>query len=222
MKYEGLAEYYVSVMLEHSDCTNFVKYRRCVVNNRKGCYSLNFLNDNEQLITFENLYYMNTGLSLASKIMRLNDVSDRIAFTKKAIQRYTDLNVSKYVDTLLTLDYYTRNNDRHLNNMAVIMCQSGYKEAPIFDNGAAFFSNYQIFEPWLTLEGCLDVCTAKLFSGSFEAQYRCINPAIKFDIDAVKNVSEGEPDSRCKSAMLFLIDHLQSKKENNLKKISRF
>lgn len=40
-------------MLEHSDCTNFVKYRRCVVNNKKGCYSLNFLNDNEQLITFE-------------------------------------------------------------------------------------------------------------------------------------------------------------------------
>lgn len=91
-------------MLEHSDCTNFVKYRRCVVNNKKGCYSLNFLNDNEQLITFEkNLYYMNTGLSLTSKIMRLNEVSDRIAFTKEAIQQYTDLNVSKYVDTLFNV-----------------------------------------------------------------------------------------------------------------------
>lgn len=84
------------------------------------------------------------------------------------------------------------------------------------------FSNYQIFELWLTLEECLDVCKAKPFSGSFETQYRCINSAIKFDIDVIKNACEDEPDSRCKSAMLFLIDHLQSKKENNLKKISRF
>lgn len=46
---------------------------------------------------------MNTGLSLTSKIMRLNEVSDRIAFTKEAIQQYTDLNVSKYVDTLFNV-----------------------------------------------------------------------------------------------------------------------
>lgn len=64
----------------------------------------------------------------------------------------------------------------------------------------------------------MGICTAKSFSESFEVQYRCIEQAIKFDIDAIKNDIESEPDNRCKSTMLFLLEQLQPEKNNDLKK----
>ena len=48
----------------------------------------------------------------------------------------------KYLTTILELDAFTYNEDRHFNNIAVIEEPNGnFRPCPIFDNGAAFLSD---------------------------------------------------------------------------------
>ncbi len=149
---------------------------------------------------------MNVGESLTEKIARLDDVAARIQFVKEAVQCYTGLDVSEYVDTIIALDFLIRNGDRHLNNMAIIRTASGYRVAPIFDNGDAFFSSYQKFEPWLTMEECLDRCTAKPFSGSFNAQFSCIENKLRIDYSAVAKLMCEQEMTRGKETAFFLLE----------------
>lgn len=221
--YEGIAESLVSDILTASNCTSYVKYYRCVINGRSGCYSENFLNKDEQLVTFENLYFMNTGKSLTAEIAKMQDVSERIQFVKTIVQNYTGLNVSAYIDTLISLDFITRNGDRHLNNMAVILTKTGYKEAPVFDNGDAFFSSYQKFEPWLTLDECMERCIAKPFSGSFQNQFSCIKNKLRIDYKYLMELFQKQDDCRGKKAALYLLDKYRSMfSDGSLQEIKSF
>lgn len=204
--YESDSEVLACIFLESSNYRDFVKYHRCIINGRTGCYSENFLNAEEQLVTFERVYYQNTGKSLTNEILLMNDICERIDFVKYTIQQYTGLCVEDYVDTCLSLDYITRNGDRHFNNMAVIRTKNGYRNAPIFDNGDAFFSNYQKFEPWLNLEECLNKCVAKPFSGSFDIQFSCIRNPLKIKYSVARERLQAQPDGRGKQAALYLLD----------------
>ena len=221
--YEADAEVLTCCILKASNCSNYVQYHKCTVNDRVGCYSENFLKNDEQLITFENLYYVNVGESLTEKIAHLDGVAARIQFVKESVQCYTGLDVSEYVDTIIALDFLIRNGDRHLNNMAIIRTASGYRVAPIFDNGDAFFSSYQKFEPWLTMEECLDRCTAKPFSGSFDAQFSCIGNKLRIDYSAVAKLMCGQEMTRGKEAALFLLEKYRNIfAEDSLQDISVF
>ena len=221
--YEGIAESLACDILEASNCSYYVKYHRCMINGRSGCYSENFLEEDEQLITFEDLYYMNTGKSLTEEIARIQNVSERIHFVKVMVQNYTGLDVSRYIDTLIALDFIIRNGDRHLNNMAVIAAKTGYREAPVFDNGDAFFSSYQKFEPWLTLDECIEKCTARPFSGSFQSQFSNIKNLLKIDYKCLMELFQKQVDSRGKKAALYLLNKYQNEFEDkDLKKIEDF
>lgn len=221
--YEGTAEVLASDILEASNYRNFVKYHKCIINGRTGCYSENFLMNDEQLVTFEKLYYLNTGKSLLSEINKLESVSERIQFTKSMVQSYTGISVDDYVDTCISLDYLIRNGDRHLNNLTVILGSDGYREAPIFDNGDAFFSNFQKFGPWLTMEECLDKCTAKPFSGSFDMQFLCIRNVLRVDYSLVKKLIVEQASGRCAQSALFLLDKYRNAFDNGLpSKINAF
>ena len=212
--YEGIAESLACDILEASNCHCYVKYHRCTINGRSGCYSENFLSEDEQLITFENLYYMNTGRSLTEEIAKIQDVSERILFVKVMVQNYTGLDVSMYVDTLIALDFIIRNGDRHLNNMAVIASNEGYREAPVYDNGDAFFSSYQKFEPWLTLDECMEKCTARPFSGSFHSQFSNIKNPLKIDYKYLMELLQKQADSRGKQAALYLLNKYRNEFED--------
>lgn len=203
--YEAVAEVLACCILKASNYKDFVVYHQCIVNGRRGCYSEDFLRDGEQLVTFENLYYLNTGESLTEKITHLPNVADRIDFTKEWISKFASISVDEYVDACIALDYLIRNGDRHLNNMAVVRGSDGYRLAPIFDNGDAFFSDYGKFEPWCSLDECYSKSTAKPFSGSFIMQYSCISDRLGVNVTQAKKLVEEQPDSRGKQAALYLL-----------------
>ena len=107
--------------------------------------------------------------------------------------------------------------------MAVIATKTGYREAPVFDNGDAFFSSYQKFEPWLTLDECIEKCTARPFSGSFQSQFSNIKNLLKIDYKCLMKLFQRQVDSRGKKAALYLLNKYRNEFEDkDLKKIEDF
>ncbi len=50
-----------------------------------------------------------------------------------------------YLTLLFEIDALIVNQDRHLNNIAVMRTADGYRFCPIFDNGAAFLLDYGLY-----------------------------------------------------------------------------
>lgn len=74
------------------------------------------------------------------------------------------------------------NPDRHFHNFGVILCSDGnYKEAPVFDNGAALFSNYSLFPPYDDYSKCKEKISGSPFSGSLEQQAMAAGIGLKLD-----------------------------------------
>lgn len=56
------------------------------------------------------------------------------------------------------------------------------------------------------MEECLDRCTAKPFSGSFDAQFSCIENKLRINYSAVKKSVCEQEMTRGKEAALFLLE----------------
>lgn len=144
--YEDIAEYFTSELLGMSDIkTPYVKYGICKINenNKKfnGCYSMNFLYGGEFLITFARLF--DKYLIDYNKILGDSSIRNRIFNTINEIYRITELDVTDYIRDTLTLDAIILNEDRHMNNLAVIYnsYNNKYRLCPIFDNGLSILSD---------------------------------------------------------------------------------
>lgn len=48
------------------------------------------------------------------------------------------------IDNILLFDAIINNTDRHLNNLAIVITENGETKIPLFDNGAALFSNLEL------------------------------------------------------------------------------
>lgn len=71
---EGIAETAASIILKESclDASKFVTYTPCLINGKSGCYSKNFLNDDESFITLYRLYKKVTGKELAQTCSKMD------------------------------------------------------------------------------------------------------------------------------------------------------
>lgn len=152
--YEALAETVISMMLENSNIETdtpftFVRYRmeRLHVHrrDRTGCSSENFLEDGWSIITIYRLLNQHLGGTLREKLSRLPSAKKRIAFLSEATAEYTGLSAfPQYLTLLFEIDALFLNDDRHLNNIAVLEKDGRYAYCPVFDNGAGLLSNTQI------------------------------------------------------------------------------
>lgn len=178
MGYEGLAETVVSKLLEYTDTMDYVRYEPALIQYKDtvylGCRSKDFLQKNEELVTTERIFRSYTGKSLAKELGRISHVKDRILYMVEHMKDYTGLQeFGKYIQTLLALDAFFLNEDRHTNNIAVIYRpeEETYLFAPIFDNGLALFSDMTADFPLnKTVEECRTTIEAKPFSRSFDEQ----------------------------------------------------
>jgi len=152
--YEALAETMISSLLEYSNIETetpftFVRYRmeRLHVHrrDRTGCSSANFLQDGWSIITIHKLLNQHLGGTLREKFTRLTSDKKRIAYLAEAAAEYTGLSAfPQYLTLLFEIDALFLNDDRHLNNIAVLEKDGKYAYCPIFDNGAGLLSNIQI------------------------------------------------------------------------------
>ncbi len=200
--YEGTAEALCSLLLSYSNIEDFVRYEECKINGRSGCRSENFLKDGEECITLQRLYEYHVGGQLQEAVLRFETVEERIAFVLTFVKKSADLDLRGYLARLLTFDMVTLNIDRHFHNICVIRKEDGrYRQAPVFDNGAALLSNFGIFPVEDDLEKNIARAAAAPFSGSFELQAKALGLDFRVKADILKKLKTW-PDCRAKQVLL--------------------
>jgi len=178
--YEALAETLISILLEKSNIEkdtpfSFVRYNmeKMYVHGRErnGCVSRNFLRADQSLITVNRLFNNHLGITLKQKLTRFPSDKKRIAYLADATAEYTGLKeFPGYLTLLFEIDALFCNDDRHLNNIAVIEQANGYDYCPIFDNGAGLLSNTQISQMNISAKALIKALYARPFNTTFTRQ----------------------------------------------------
>ena len=159
--YEALTESFTSKPLEYSNIEKdtpftFVRYdiQRVKVHGfeRVACVSKSFLKKGQSIFTLSGLYKKAYASPLKKKLAALSSDKKRIMYIVDFTKELTGLkDFDKYITSLFEVDSLILNDDRHLNNIAVIEDNGKLSYCPIFDNGAGLLSNLQIlrtdFEP---------------------------------------------------------------------------
>ena len=182
MGYEALAEVVVSKLLEKSNVQDIVSYQPVIIRYQerelRGCVSINFRRKNESLIPLERLHRAYHGRGLAQTIGGMTETTDRIRYTVDFVEQVTGLTgTGPYLTTVLELDCFFLNEDRHTNNLAVIRNEESkeFRLCPIFDNGLALLSDLNDYPFKADVYQCMERVRAKPFSQSFDEQVDAAN-----------------------------------------------
>ena len=178
--YEALAETVISTVLEQSNIQTdtpftFVRYHmerlRVHGRERTGCSSKNFLQPDQALITINRLLSSYLGKPLREKLVRLPSDKKRIAYLAEATAELTGLELfPQYLTLLFEVDALFCNDDRHLNNIAVIEQNGKFDYCPIFDNGAGLLSNTQLSPMDILPPALISALQARPFNTTFTRQ----------------------------------------------------
>ncbi|MBE6904145.1 MAG: hypothetical protein E7480_06010 [Ruminococcaceae bacterium] len=177
--YEALAEVTVSRLLQLSNITSetsfcFVKYNMEKLNvhsrERTGCSSESFLKEGQSIITLSHLLKRYNRF-LKEKLEGLSSDKKRIAYLADTTKELTGLeSFPQYLTLLFEIDSLVLNDDRHLNNIALIEQNGKYDYCPIFDNGAGLLSNIQFSPMNIEPKGLIKGLVARPFNTSFTRQ----------------------------------------------------
>lgn len=178
--YEALSETLISILLEKSNIEKdtpftFVRYEpvRVVVHNRErtGCVSDNFLKEGQSVITINHLLSRVLGYSLKDKLLSLTSDKKRIAYLAETTKDCTGLDYfGEYLTLLFEIDSLFLNDDRHLNNIAVIKYDDKCDYCPIFDNGAGLLSDTRFSPMDIEPKALISSLRARPFNMSFTRQ----------------------------------------------------
>lgn len=178
--YEALAESFTSSLLEYSSIERdtgftFVRYRmeRMMVHSRErtGCSSENFLRPGDTIVTLSHLYKRSLNKPLREVLARLPSDKRRIAYLADMTAELTGLELfPQYLTLLFEVDALVLNDDRHLNNIAVIEKNGSFDYCPIFDNGAGLLSNTQLLQMDIAPSALIRSVRARPFNTTFNRQ----------------------------------------------------
>lgn len=175
--YEALAEVMTSRILEQSNIEKdtpftFVRYEMQPVKvhgfERTACVSRNFLQSGQSILTVNALFRQLSATPLIKQLGKLTSDKKRMAYLASAVSEMTGLaNFDKYLALLFEIDALILNDDRHLNNIAVLEKDGKFSYCPIFDNGAGLLSNMQILRADVEPKGLMKSLTASPFQMTF-------------------------------------------------------
>lgn len=106
------------------------------------------------------------------------------------------------------LDALTLNNDRHFNNLGIIINEENgtVKEAPIFDNGDSLFSSFVKF-PEETIEANLRRSVSLPFSANGFLQAKELPFTLMIDYSQLYNMLDTESSSRAIDVLRYQLMH---------------
>ena len=175
--YEALAEVMTSKLLEHSNIESetpftFVRYEMKKVKvhgrERTACASKNFLKNGQSILTVNALFRQLSNQPLTKQLAKLPSDKKRMEYLAHSVTEMTGLtDFGTYLATLFAVDALILNDDRHLNNIAVIEENDSFSYCPIFDNGAGLLSNMQILRTDIEPKGLMKSLTASPFGITF-------------------------------------------------------
>ena len=222
MGYEGLCEVVVSCLLKQSNIQDFVTYSPVFIafdgKDYPGCFSKNFKAKNESIVTLEHLSKQWLANSFAKELVHYPEPEDKIRHTVEFVEKVTGLkDVGKYLTTMLALDAFFLNEDRHTNNIAFILNDDTgeYRYCPYFDFGLSLLADttedYPLNE---NIYDLIDKVKAKPFDTDFDAQLEAAEDIYgsqvhftftKADIDnALNEVAEYYPKATIERVMDIL------------------
>ena len=106
---------------------------------RIACVSPNFLADGESIQTAYHILKRILGADYQRILAEESTIQKRLSLIVDTVENATGLrDFGKYLALLFEVDALIANEDRHLNNIAVIECNGKYSCCPIFDNGEGF------------------------------------------------------------------------------------
>lgn len=180
--YEALAEVFTSQLLEYSNIETafpftFVRYRmeRLLVHGRErtGCSSPSFLKEGESIITLAYLFRQYLGKPLSEVLAHLTSDKKRMAYLAEETAAITGLEqFPQYLTLLFEIDGLVLNDDRHLNNIAVIAKDDSFDYCPIFDQGAGLLSNVMYTPFAIVPKALISQAKARPFQTTFNRQIR--------------------------------------------------
>jgi hypothetical protein len=177
MGYESLSEVLAARMLARSTLSDFVSYEPVLIQvdhqPLPGCASKNFRGAAETLIPLERLHRAFQGDGLSKTVGHLPTVEDRIRYTVDFVEKVTGLTgFGRYLGTILELDAFLLNEDRHTNNLAVIRSEETglFRLCPIFDNGLSLLSDTRDYPIDADVYACIGRVESKPFSTRFDEQ----------------------------------------------------
>ena len=138
---------------------------------RTGCSSENFLLPDQSIITLSHLYKREREAPLRDLLSRQSSDKKRIAYLADATAELTGLELfPQYLTLLFEVDALFLNDDRHLNNIAVLECGGKYDYCPIFDNGAGLLSNTRTAPMDIEPKALITAQRARPFGTTFNRQ----------------------------------------------------
>ena len=203
--YEGSAEVLVSKVLSCSNLKEYVTYKKCCINGKKGCYSENFLKDNENYLSLQRLYYLYYNRELVDSVRVIEHVNDKIQYVISFVKESIGLDIREYLGKMFTLDMLILNTDRHFNNFGFISDKSAneYKMAPVFDNGNSLLSNIGEFPFEDSLEENIEKVIGQPFSANLEIQAMESGFGLKINYQKLYKILEKEPKSRALEVLKY-------------------
>lgn len=180
--YEALAETFGSRLLESSNIEEdtpfrFTRYSMERLNvhgrERTGCSSENFLQPGEAIVTLSRLLRQHLGCPVADALARLSSDKKRMAFLAETTAEITGLkDFPQYLTLLFEIDALVLNDDRHLNNIAVLERDGKFDYCPIFDQGAGLLSNMMYAPVDIVPKALISSARARPFQTTFNRQIR--------------------------------------------------
>lgn len=210
---EGIVEYLVSKLLTFTTLspTDYVLYEYGKINGKSGCRSKSFTSSGKRLITFNQIHLRLTGIRLSDKIEDYNDIDSKIKYVLGFFQTYLNVDIYPYLQRVFTLDLITLNEDRHFNNLALLIDTADienpkYTSAPIFDNGKSLLNGCVGYKPAFSLEENVRRVIAKPFSGSHRKMFDYFGKGFSVDVERVLRWLETEPYSLHRDVLRFQIE----------------
>ncbi len=176
--YENMAEYVSYLVLSCTTLpqTSYVAYTPCLIEKldgtiTKGCYSKDFRGSLQE-VSLERLFEAN--FETTDDILNNGRYStkDKFHALLDKVQQFTGLDVSTEVSTLLAIDAFILNEDRHTNNILFLYDSKNekWKLAPIFDHGLSLLSDVKDYPLGIPLSILKRKVKAKPFNSSFTKQ----------------------------------------------------
>ncbi|MBR2028867.1 MAG: hypothetical protein IKA10_07790 [Oscillospiraceae bacterium] len=147
--FEAMAEAVASeILIKHSNIETELGYRvvpyfiETVDVHRKeriACASPNFLADGQSIQTAYHILKRVLGADYQNILAQESTIQKRLALIVDTVEKSTGLTgFGKYLTLLFEVDALIANEDRHLNNIAVLEHNGSYDYCPVFDNGEGF------------------------------------------------------------------------------------
>lgn len=209
--YEDVAEVLVSKVLSCSNMKNYVSYKKCVVNKKKSCCSVNFLGMSENYISLQRLYQLYYNRELLDTIRSVEDVKERIDYIIDFVKSMTGLDMTEYLGKMLCLDMLILNTDRHFNNIGLIVNKEmdQYRLAPIFDNGNSLLSNISEFPFDVSIEENIEKAVGQPFAANLERQAMELGFGLKINYSKLYQLLENEPESRALEVLKYQLNRYE-------------